>query len=199
MSTVDLQQVLSLGTNTPNLGLIPVNGDFCDTHGNKYPYPGQTYLATERPTQHIIYTTLRSAFMSRHLSVRLFLLCRYVAYNEYPGQATYKSVTVLDTVDPVNLIRQMPPGSNLSRYNVMGHELFGVDLRGSNLTELYAIRTAFRFASLEGADMSGADLRMADLRGTRLTNTILDGARMYSANLYGADMSKIIGTPNFEE
>lgn len=77
-------------------------------------------------------------------------------------------------------------------------DLEGIDLAGSDLSEVHLLRKQLRYAHLDGArlvdadlrasDMSwaslrGADLRRADLRGSSLAYAVLDGADLAGAEV----------------
>jgi uncharacterized protein YjbI with pentapeptide repeats len=112
------------------------------------------------------------------------------------------------------------PDLNLSEANLSGANLAKLDIRGANLSSVYAAETIFQATKLNGADLSGAympacdftfvKLDGADLRLSNLTSSSFFMASIERANLRGADISSssiidcsmadsIVAQVNFED
>lgn len=102
-----------------------------------------------------------------------------------------------------NLIRilhitgNIPPRPNLSKINIDGAKLSGVDFVGANLDDSHMENVLLRGANLHDASLhnailnkailSGADLTNAEMSGAKLIGVILNNVQFGSAILDGAD------------
>lgn len=98
--------------------------------------------------------------------------------SQHPSQEEAQKILSRDDVRGADLTGVDLPGANLRGRNLHGVKLSGADLHDAKL----------QGANLSGADLSGADLRNANLTGTDLTGANLDGADLTGANLKGAKM-----------
>jgi uncharacterized protein YjbI with pentapeptide repeats len=80
----------------------------------------------------------------------------------------------------------------LSRINLEGTNLEGVDLHTANLREADLSRTVLRGANLEGTNLEQANLRVANLHTANLIGANLRGADLSRTVLWRADLSGAI-------
>ncbi len=79
-------------------------------------------------------------------------------------------------------------GTNLSRANLSGVDLYRANLSGANLSGADLSRANLSRANLSEADLYGANLSRADLYGANLSGANLSGANLSRANLSGANL-----------
>jgi hypothetical protein len=90
-----------------------------------------------------------------------------------------------DVQAAVTVLCRLPWRRDVSRGDLSGAHLEGIDLRGADLE-----RMILDGAHLEWADLIDADLRAADLRGAHLEGAYLQGADLEGAILAGAYLER---------
>jgi hypothetical protein len=98
----------------------------------------------------------------------------------------------LDQLEYANLMGSNLIGSNLSGSNLMGSNLIGSNLSGSNLMGSNLIGSNLSGSNLRGANLIGSNLSGSNLSGANLICSNLSGSNLSGANLSGSNLRNII-------
>lgn len=79
-------------------------------------------------------------------------------------------------------------GNSLSRADLAGKSLKGINLKGADLSGASFVCADLSNANLKGANLEAADLTGAKLEGADMSNANLKGANLEGANLFGANL-----------
>lgn len=93
--------------------------------------------------------------------------------------------------DEINLDRENCPqglaSKSLRGLCLAGARIWGVDMSGSDLKEVFARQASFSFVKLNGSDLRGANFSGAELHNVYFHQADLRGVDFSGANLYASD------------